>query len=71
MRAAFGSDSVGYMQRQLKEWIDLSLNRNLPSSLLLLSRAFIFTRSTAARPARQPFAPSLQVSPLPSSRDAA
>ena len=52
MRAAFGSDSVGYMQRQLKEWIDLSLNRNLPSSLLLLSRAFIFTRSTAARPAQ-------------------
>ena len=53
MRAAFGSDSVSYMQRQLKEWIDLSLNRNLPSSLLLLSRAFIFTHSAAQqRPAQ-------------------
>lgn len=49
MRAAFGSNSVTYMQRQLREWIDLSLNRNLPSSLLLLSRAFIFTHS-ASRP---------------------
>jgi len=51
MRAAFGAESMTYMQRQLKEWIDLSLNRNLPSSLLLLSRAFIFTHS-ASRPAQ-------------------
>ncbi len=48
MRAAFGSTADAYMQRQLKEWIDLSLNRNLPSSLLLLSRAFIFTHSSAS-----------------------
>jgi LETM1 and EF-hand domain-containing protein 1 len=31
------------MQLQLKEWIDLSLNKNIPSSLLLLSRAFTYT----------------------------
>lgn len=40
MRAPFGSESITFMRRQLKEWLDLSLNQNLPSSLLLLSRAF-------------------------------
>ena len=64
MRAAFGSDSAVYMQRQLKEWIDLSLNRNLPSSLLLLSRAFIFTHS-ASRPAQVMDAVKETMSTLP------
>lgn len=40
MRAPFGSESISFMRRQLTEWLDLSLNQNLPSSLLLLSRAF-------------------------------
>ncbi len=31
------------MQQQLKDWIDLSLNKNVPASLLLLSRAFTYT----------------------------
>lgn len=47
MRAAYGSEAVVYMQRQMKNWIDLSLNRNLPSSLLLLSRAFMFTHAVS------------------------
>ena len=51
MRAAYGSESVAYMRQQLKGWIDLSLNRNLPSSLLLLSRAFIFTHPTQTQSA--------------------
>lgn len=32
-----------YMQRQMRDWLDLSLHRGLPSSLLLLSRAFVIT----------------------------
>lgn len=31
------------MRRQLQDWLDLSLHRGLPSSLLLLSRAFTIT----------------------------
>jgi LETM1 and EF-hand domain-containing protein 1 len=64
MRAAFGSESVPYMQKQMKEWIDLSLNRNLPSSLLLLSRAFIFTHS-ATRSAQVMNAVKETISTLP------
>lgn len=32
-----------FMRRQLQDWLDLSLHRGLPSSLLLLSRAFTIT----------------------------
>lgn len=32
--------SVEEMRHQLKDWLDLSLNRSVPSSLLILSRAF-------------------------------
>lgn len=43
MRAPFGEGAVAYMRRQLHDWLDLSLHRGLPSSLLLLSRAFTIT----------------------------
>lgn len=33
-------------RRQLEEWLDLSLSRGMPSSLLLLSRAFTITAAT-------------------------
>jgi LETM1 and EF-hand domain-containing protein 1 len=45
MRAPFGEGAVAYMRRQLQDWLDLSLHRGLPSSLLLLSRAFTITAS--------------------------
>ncbi|KAH7302581.1 hypothetical protein KP509_23G078200 [Ceratopteris richardii] len=40
-RGMLGLLSVGEMRQQLKDWLDLSLNHSLPSSLLLLSRAFL------------------------------
>lgn len=43
MRAPFGEGAVKFMRQQLEEWLDWSLNRSLPSSLLLLSRAFMVT----------------------------
>ena len=43
MRAPFGEGARLYMERQMDEWLDLSLARQLPSSLLLLSRAFTVT----------------------------
>jgi len=43
MRAPFGEGARLYMERQMDEWLDLSLTRQLPSSLLLLSRAFTVT----------------------------
>jgi LETM1 and EF-hand domain-containing protein 1, mitochondrial len=43
MRAPFGEGARLYMERQMEEWLDLSLARQLPSSLLLLSRAFTVT----------------------------
>lgn len=43
MRTPFGEGAVAFMRDQLAEWLDWSLNRNLPSSLLLLSRAFTMT----------------------------
>jgi LETM1 and EF-hand domain-containing protein 1 len=43
MRAPFGEGSAAFMRGQLAEWLDWSLNRSLPSSLLLLSRAFTVT----------------------------
>jgi LETM1 and EF-hand domain-containing protein 1 len=44
MRAPYGQGAIGFMRRQMQEWLDLSLNRALPSSLLLLSRAFTMTQ---------------------------
>lgn len=43
MRTPFGEGAIAFMRDQLAEWLDWSLNRNLPSSLLLLSRAFTMT----------------------------
>eukprot|EP00198_Chlamydomonas_reinhardtii_P011810 XP_001701147.1 predicted protein [Chlamydomonas reinhardtii] len=45
MRAPFGEGAVAFMRRQMHDWLDLSLHRGLPSSLLLLSRAFTITAS--------------------------
>ncbi|KAL4325202.1 hypothetical protein GQ457_11G005610 [Hibiscus cannabinus] len=39
-RGILGSLSVEEMRQQLRDWLDLSLNHSLPSSLLILSRAF-------------------------------
>ncbi|KAL6903575.1 hypothetical protein ACP4OV_004388 [Aristida adscensionis] len=39
-RGHLGLLSAEEMQQQLKDWLDLSLNRSMPSSLLILSRAF-------------------------------
>jgi LETM1 and EF-hand domain-containing protein 1 len=48
MRAPFGEGAVAFMKEQLEEWLDWSLNRSLPSSLLLLSRAFTVTAPMGA-----------------------
>ncbi|KAG8484445.1 hypothetical protein CXB51_023846 [Gossypium anomalum] len=40
-RGMLGVLSVEEMRQQLQDWIDLSLNHRVPSSLLILSRAFI------------------------------
>ncbi|XP_004492874.1 uncharacterized protein [Cicer arietinum] len=39
-RGLLGLRSVKEMRQQLNDWLDLSLNHSLPSSLLILSRAF-------------------------------
>ncbi|XP_052311274.1 uncharacterized protein LOC7462121 isoform X4 [Populus trichocarpa] len=39
-RGLLGLLSVEEMRQQLHDWLDLSLNRSVPSSLLILSRAF-------------------------------
>ncbi|XP_020531987.1 LETM1 and EF-hand domain-containing protein 1, mitochondrial isoform X2 [Amborella trichopoda] len=39
-RGHLGLLSVEETQRQLRDWLDLSLNHSVPSSLLILSRAF-------------------------------
>ncbi len=49
MRAPFGEGAVAFMKEQLEEWLDWSLNRSLPSSLLLLSRAFTVTAPVGAK----------------------
>ena len=38
MRASFGEGALSFMRRQLQDWLDLSLHRGLPSSLLLAIR---------------------------------
>ncbi|KAL4423518.1 hypothetical protein ABPG77_003651 [Micractinium sp. CCAP 211/92] len=50
MRAPFGEGAADFMRRQLAEWIDWSLNKSLPSSLLLLSRAFTVTQPLGRGP---------------------
>ncbi|KAL4561239.1 hypothetical protein LXL04_033402 [Taraxacum kok-saghyz] len=39
-RGMLGLRSVDEMRQQLRDWLDLSLNHSVPSSLLILSRAF-------------------------------
>ncbi|PIA45850.1 hypothetical protein AQUCO_01600234v1 [Aquilegia coerulea] len=39
-RGIIGNLSVEELRQQLRDWLDLSLNQSLPSSLLILSRAF-------------------------------
>ncbi|KAJ7947432.1 LETM1 and EF-hand domain-containing protein 1, mitochondrial-like [Quillaja saponaria] len=39
-RGILGLLSVAEMRQQLRDWLDLSLNHSVPSSLLILSRAF-------------------------------
>lgn len=39
-RGHLGLRSTEEMRQQLRDWLDLSLNRSVPSSLLILSRAF-------------------------------
>lgn len=39
-RGMLGEFSVEEMRQQLRDWLDLSLNHSVPSSLLILSRAF-------------------------------
>ncbi|KAE8022711.1 hypothetical protein FH972_008492 [Carpinus fangiana] len=40
-RGMLGDLSVEEMRQQLRDWLDLSLNHALPSSLLILSRSFL------------------------------
>ncbi|KAL3690690.1 hypothetical protein R1sor_004341 [Riccia sorocarpa] len=40
-RGMLGLLSVDEMRQQLKDWLDLSLKKSVPSSLLILSRAFM------------------------------
>lgn len=47
-RGMLGLRSVEEMRQQLRDWLDLSLNHSVPSSLLILSRAF--TVSGKVRP---------------------
>jgi len=46
MRADTAERAV--LERQINDWLDLSLNAKLPPSLLVLSRAFTITREAAA-----------------------
>lgn len=43
MRAPFGEGATAFMRARMQDWLDLSLHRGLPTSLLLLSRAFTIT----------------------------
>ncbi|GMH33776.1 hypothetical protein BSKO_01610 [Bryopsis sp. KO-2023] len=46
MRTPYGEGARQFMERQMEEWLEHSLDRALPSSLLLLSRAFTVTLPT-------------------------
>ncbi|CAD7705180.1 unnamed protein product [Ostreobium quekettii] len=43
MRAPYGEGAREFMKTQMEDWLELSLDRALPSSLLLLSRTFTVT----------------------------
>ncbi|CAD7704609.1 unnamed protein product [Ostreobium quekettii] len=43
MRAPYGEGAREFMKAQMEDWLELSLDRALPSSLLLLSRTFTVT----------------------------
>eukprot|EP00798_Chlamydomonas_sp_ICE-L_P023294 gene23294-30530_t len=43
MQSPFGEGAKAFMRSKMQDWLDLSLHRGLPSSLLLLSRAFTIT----------------------------
>ena len=45
IRALYGSTGPERMRKGLEEWLDLSLKQNLPSSLLVLTRAIRLTES--------------------------
>ncbi|CAK9209487.1 unnamed protein product [Sphagnum troendelagicum] len=45
-RGMLGMRSVEEMRQQLRDWLDLSLNHSVPSSLLILSRAFLVAGRT-------------------------
>jgi len=47
MRSHFGEHARPLMKRNLEEWLELSMRRNMPTSLLLLSRAFVVTARTS------------------------
>eukprot|EP00192_Tetraselmis_astigmatica_P024813 CAMPEP_0117663200 /NCGR_PEP_ID=MMETSP0804-20121206/8470_1 /TAXON_ID=1074897 /ORGANISM="Tetraselmis astigmatica, Strain CCMP880" /LENGTH=521 /DNA_ID=CAMNT_0005470171 /DNA_START=473 /DNA_END=2038 /DNA_ORIENTATION=- len=47
MRAHFGEHARAIMTRNLEEWLELSMTRSMPTSLLLLSRAFTVTTRTS------------------------
>lgn len=47
MRALYGEHSRAIMTKNLREWLELSTARNMPTSLLLLSRAFTVTTRTS------------------------
>eukprot|EP00951_Prasinocladus_malaysianus_P035474 scaffold365998_cov37-Prasinocladus_malaysianus.AAC.1 len=47
MRPHFGEHARQIMTRNMEEWLELSTQRNMPTSLLLLSRAFTVTTRTS------------------------
>ncbi|KAL6504131.1 hypothetical protein OROGR_026054 [Orobanche gracilis] len=52
-RGMLGVLSVEEMRQQLRDWLDLSLNHSVPSSLLILSRAFTVSRKVKPEEAVQ------------------
>ncbi|ESQ44102.1 hypothetical protein EUTSA_v10005802mg [Eutrema salsugineum] len=50
-RGMLGLVSVEEMRQQLRDWMDLSLNHSVPSSLLILSRAFTISGRVKAEDA--------------------
>jgi LETM1 and EF-hand domain-containing protein 1 len=63
MRTPFGEGAEKFMRQQLEEWLDWSLNRSLPSSLLLLSRISTFTVSASGSKTK-PSASQMDVSSI-------
>ena len=48
------TDDRAILERQINDWLELSLNAKLPPSLLILSRAFAITREASAIPEEAP-----------------